>query len=58
MTQEKVEAYEGRYGVYCGGQAAYEAWAEAVEDDSGFTESSNVSDKCYCQGDAEEMLET
>lgn len=56
MMQEKIEAYEGKYDGYCGGQAAYEAWAKAIEDDSFFTENSNVADKCYCQGDAEAML--
>ncbi|MCL2773432.1 MAG: helix-turn-helix domain-containing protein [Oscillospiraceae bacterium] len=59
MTTERVETYGGikRPGSsFYGGQAAYEAWAKAVEGDSFFTGSSNVSDICYCQGDAEEML--
>jgi AraC-like DNA-binding protein len=57
MTQEKLEVYEGRFGfAYYGGQAAYEGWAKAIEDDGAFTEGTNLPDRVYCHGDAEAML--
>ena len=55
MTKEKIDTYGGTSHFY-GGQAAYEAWAKAVEDDASFAEGSNVKKIGWCQGDAETML--
>lgn len=55
MTKDKMATYGGTSSFY-GGQAAYEAWAKAVEDDNAFAENSNISYKYSCQNDAEKML--
>ena len=55
MKQEKVETYEGKYPYYCG-QAAFEAWARMIEDDSNFTEGTDLFEAIACQGDQEVML--
>jgi len=40
MTQSRVSTYGGNQDFY-GGQAAYEAWAKALEDDASFTDDIN-----------------
>ncbi len=57
MTQEKTEVYEGKIGCsYLCGQAAFEAWAKAIEDDSVFAKGMDINDRGFCQNDAEVML--
>ncbi len=56
MTQEKVDVYEDSGYSYYAGQTAYEAWAKAIEDDKYFSEGNNISERGYCQCDAEAML--
>lgn len=36
LTEPEISSYEGRCGVYYGGQAAYRAWREALLDDTQF----------------------
>ncbi|MCL2405694.1 MAG: AraC family transcriptional regulator, partial [Defluviitaleaceae bacterium] len=55
MTTDKVGTYGGTSHFY-GGQAAYEAWAKALEDDASFTDGANIEEIGWCQGDAETML--
>ena len=55
MTTEKMPAYEGHADFY-GGQAAYEEWAKALEDDASFTDAKRTEEISWCQGDAEVML--
>jgi len=55
MTKELVGTYNGNQDFY-GGQAAYEAWAKALEDDAPFTNDVNIDEIGWCQGDAETML--
>jgi len=54
MTQERVQTYGGTSCFY-GGQAAYEAWAKAVENDSVFL--NELTEQWVCQKDSEVMLE-
>jgi len=55
MTKELVSTYNNNQDFY-GGQAAYEAWAKAVENDASFKEGTNIEMIEWCQGDAETML--
>jgi AraC-like DNA-binding protein len=54
MTKERIETYVGTSSFY-GGQAAYKAWANAVENDADFN-SADINEIGYCQRDAEKML--
>lgn len=56
MTEENIATYGAAASNFYGGQAAYEAWAKAVEYDDTFAEGEDISFKCYAQGDAETML--
>ncbi len=56
MTQERIEAYEGTCGVQFGGQAAYEAWAEKVEDDTSFADGADLFAAVVSHEDQECML--
>ncbi len=55
MTREKIGTYEGICGFY-GGQAAYEAWAKAVEDDNKYGENADIFAAAVSHGDQECML--
>ena len=55
MTKAEVYTYGGTSHFY-GGQAAYEAWAEALENDTSFKAGANIDEIGWCQGDAETML--
>lgn len=55
MTEENIATYGAGTSNFYGGQAAYEAWAKAVENDETFSKS-DISFTCYSQGDAEKML--
>ena len=55
MKQDKVETYEGKDPYYCG-QAAFEAWAGMIDDDSNFAEGVDLFEAIGCQGDQEVML--
>ena len=55
MTKELVHTYNGGQD-FLGGQAAYEAWAKALEDDASFTDSARAEEIGWCHGDAETML--
>jgi len=55
ITEENIGAYNGSKPFY-GGQAAYEAWAKAVEDDSQYTENTNMFEVVTSHQEQEAML--
>ncbi|MDR0272158.1 MAG: AraC family transcriptional regulator [Clostridiales bacterium] len=55
MTKENVTVYDGMFS-YHGGQAAYEAWAKTIENDSFFSGENFKQEYGNCQNDAEMML--
>ena len=55
MTEENIGTYNGRHPFF-GGQAAYEAWAKTVEDDSLYTENTNMFEVVLSHQEQEMML--
>ena len=55
MTQAKIGTYDGNSDFY-GGQAAYEAWAKAVEDDEKYSENEDIFAAIVSHEDQEKML--
>jgi len=55
MTEDNIATYGGSSNFY-GGQAAYEAWAKMVEDDTKYTENTDIFGATVSHEDQECML--
>jgi AraC-like DNA-binding protein len=59
LATEIINAGNGTYGPYYGGQKAYSAWADALNDDGNFPKNiqlSSLFERCMCFGDAAMMI--